>query len=46
MILFLATIAALYMATCIIPQGLFGMQVAYRRRGPLHTDETGMPMDC
>ena len=38
-------LSVLFMGLCIFPQGIFGMCVAYRKRGPLHTDETGFPSD-
>lgn len=41
--LFIAFIGVLYFALCIFPQGLWGMLIAYRTKGPMHTDETGFP---
>jgi hypothetical protein len=34
-------ISTLMLLVCYIPQGIFGMCIAYRKRGPLHTNECG-----
>lgn len=43
-IIFTACLIPPLMFALFIPQGVFGMCVAYRSRGPLHTDETGFPL--